>query len=308
MKLIPDSPPPFKLFGKNIFYFLNKIIKSLYFFKFILVYNTFIFISPSTILKNYKDIPILKFFRKKIVLVFCGCNERDPSFDIKNPDWICNNCKDTNKQENNLCTNLKKKKEKVRFFENYADYIIAQEDLVGFLNKKEYIWFYVFSEKPQNGNKLKKFNSPNIQIVHFPSNNLIKQSHKIIPILKKIQKAGIAEVIIKNGIWSRTKILNTLNESHILVDQFGAGYTTIGVEAFARGCVVLNRNDEWFMEKVPQSPVYKTSSKTLYEDLVYLINHRDILNSYAERSINFYKKYHTLNSLGKYYKKQLRLK
>lgn len=308
MKFLPDSPPPFKIFSKNIFYLINNyIIRIFYFIRFLLSYNVFIFISPSTILRNYKDLPILKFLKKKIVFVFCGCTERDPAFDKNNPDWICNRCKDEKWKEMFLCNDLDAKKRLVQYFEEKSNFIISQDDSSVFLKEKEPIWFYIFSPKPKTKNYLKKFKEKKIKIVHFPSNSLLKQSHIIIPILKRLEKENLAEIILKDGIWSHEKILSTLGDSHILVDQFAPGYATICVEAFSRGCVVLNRNDDWFVNEVPESPVYKTSADTLYDDLVYLIEHREVLKEYAEKSIKFYYKYHTPEVLGKFYKEKLGL-
>lgn len=308
MKFLKDSPPSFKIFGKNIFYFVNNyFLRFLYFIKMLFSYNTYIFFSPSSILRNNRDLPILEFFKKKIIFVFCGCTERDPSFDESNPDWICNRCKDKEKQEKNLCNNLNSKKELVKYFEKKSNYIISQDDSAAFLKEKKGIWFYIFTDKPKPKKYLKKYNNKKIKIAHLPSNPLLKQSHIIVPVLKRLENENKAEIILKYGIWSREKILSTLENSHILVDQFLPGYGVLGLEAMARGCIVLNRNDDWFLKNVPESPVYKTSADTLYDDLVYLIEHREVLKEYAEKFIKFYYKYHTPEVLGKFYKEKLGL-
>lgn len=308
MKFFNDSHPPFRLFGKNIFYFINNyFLRYLYFIKFFFSYNTFIFISPSSILKGNKNLPILKFFKKKIVFVFCGCTERDPSFDKDNPDWVCNKCRDVKKQKKCLCDVLNSKKKLIQYFEQMSDFIISQDDSAVFLKHTKPIWLYVFTEKPIFKKYLNKFNDVKVKIVHFPSNSLTKQSHIIVPVLKRLEKENKAEIILKDRIWPNKRILNTLCNSHILVDQFAPGYATLGIEAMARGCVVFNRNDEWFVKNVPESPVYETSADTLYNDLVYLIEHREVLKEYAEKSIKFYYKYHTPEVLGKFYKKKLEL-
>ena len=265
MKFFSNSPPPFKIFGKNPFYFINNyFLRFAYFTRMLFSYNTFIFISPSSILRDNKDLSILRFFKKKIVFVFCGCKERDPSFDKNNPDWICNRCKDEKWKKMFLCYDLNSKKKLVQYFEKKSDYIISQDDSAAYLKHKKPIWFYVFTDKPPLKNYLNKFNDDKVKIVHLPSNSLVKKSHIIVPILEKIAKENRAKIILKDGIWSYEKILSTLENSHILVDQLSPGYATLGVEAMARGCVVLNRNDKWFMKNVPESPVYKTTSDTLY--------------------------------------------
>jgi len=309
MKFFSDSPPPFKIFGKNIFAILNNyIIKTLYFIKFLFSYNTFIFISPSSILRDNKDLSILRFFKKKIVFVFCGCTERDPDFDKSNPDYICNRCKDVEKQKMCLCDNLNIKMKRVRSFEKYSDYIISQDDSASYLKYKEPIWFYLLSPEPYKDNYLKKYEDKKIRIVHFPSNPLVKQSHIIIPILKKFKDKGKIKIIIKEGIWDKEKIEKELDEAHILVNVLGTGYNKLAVEAMSRGCVVLNSVPEWFKKKVPDAPIYKISAISLESDIKILIKNCNILKEYAQKSIEFYHKFHLPHTAGKYYKEMLNLR
>jgi len=307
--LFKDSPPILTVFNKNILHIFNKYcLKILYFIRFLLTYNTFIFVSPSSILWNNYDLSILKLLKKKIIFIFTGCTERNPKFDIGNPQWICNRCLDKDKQEMNFCSNLNLKINQVTRLEKYADYIIAQDDLASFLNGDEFVWYKVFCEKPTQRDYLSKYKNKKLNIIHLPSNQLDKQTHIIAPILEKIAKNKNVEVIIKRDVWSRDEILKTLDNAHILVDQLWFGYSVLGVEAMSRGCVVLNRNDQWFMDKVPASPVYKTTEKTLYNDLVYLINNRQVLLRLASNSMKYYNKYHTPEVLGKYYKSKLELR
>lgn len=286
---------------------LNRLLRLFYFIKLALKYNTFIFLSPASILNNNLDLPILRFLNKKIIFVFTGCAERDPDFDIKNPDFICNRCQDDNWQIMFLCKQIELKKKIVRKFEKYADAIISQSDSAAFLNEKKPVWLHVICAEPPVKNYLLKFNTDKLVIAHLPSNPLVKQSHVIIPILEKIAGLKNVEVIIKDEYWDRERVLSELDRAHILVDAIGLGYGMLAVEGMSRGCVVLNSFDEWFRKNVPEAPVYKTSAGTLLDDLLYLISHKYVLKEYARKSIEFYKKYHSPESAGKYYKEKLNL-
>jgi len=302
-----DSSPPFLLFGKNLFYFANIFLRYYYLFKMIFLYNTFLFISPDTILKKNKDLPFLKFFRKKIIFAFMGCNERDPEFEKNSDDWVCNNCKDENKKIMCLCNDIPQKRSKVHKMEFYSDFILSQADCASYLQRKKAVWPYIFCEAPPQIDITEKVKDNKLKIIHFPSNSLAKQSHKIVPVLHRIQsERDDVEVVIKSGI-PHTEVLEELKTSHILIDQLGSGYGVLGLEAMLRGCVVLNRDSSWFSGIVYDSPIFYTSAKTLYNDINALLENRELLKSYLIKSTQFYKDYHSIQVLGQYYKDNLNL-
>ena len=112
---------------------------------------------------------------------------------------------------------------------------------------------------------------------------------------------------MKKNIWNRQDILNALTSSHILVDQFGTGYGVLSIESLGRGCVVIHGKVKWFKENLPEAPIYYSTSEKLYSDLIYLIENKDFLKDYAQKSIVYFKKYHSLESVGNYYKQVLTL-
>jgi hypothetical protein len=273
----------------------------------VFTYNNFLFISPESLLPNNRDLLFLRFFKKKIYFLFTGCVERDPSFDLENPNFICNRCIDHNWQKKFHCEQVEIKKKLVQNIEKYADKIIAAPDSAAFLKNKNTIWPFIATEKPLNLDYIKKYETNIFRIAHLPSNPLVKQSRFIIPVLEQIASERKAEIVIKDSIWERIRILDTLINSHIIVDSFGHLYGMLSVEAMARGCVILNSFDPWLKENVPDAPIYKTSAETLYDDLVFLINNKDVLKDYARRSIEYYHKYHSPKAVGKYYKEKLGL-
>ncbi len=286
---------------------LNRLLRFYYFIKLIFKYNTFIFLSPDSILGKNIDLPILKALRKKIVFIFTGCTERPPDFDLNNPNFICNRCIDENWKKMFFCKEIPKKKALIHKLEKYSDFILSQSDSAGYLERIKPDWLHITTPNPPKKDYLKKYDENLIKISHLPSNPLVKQSHIIIPILNKISSLKEIEVIIKDGVWEREKLLSVLDQTHVLVDAIGLGYGMLGVEGMSRGCVVLNSFDDWFKVNVPDAPIYKISAETLYDDLLYLIKNRELMKEYAVRSINFYNKYHSPEAAGKYYKEKLNL-
>jgi hypothetical protein len=294
-------------YEKSPLFGLNRILKYYYLIRNILRYNTFIFLSPESLLPKNKDLPLLKFLKKRMIFIFTGCAERDTSFQLNDPDFICNRCEDKNWQQMFLCHEIDKKRKRVEKFEMYSNYIISQPDSAAYLKEKVPIWFYVIAEPPPEKDYVSKFNKDRIVISHLPSNPLVKQTDIIVPVLKRIGIEYNVEIIIKDGIWSRENILSVLDKTHILVDALGLGYAVLAVEAMSRGCIVMNSFNEWFRVNTPEAPVFRTTAKTLYTDIVSLLNNQNIMKEYSRRSIEYYKNYHTPEVVGKFYKDKLDL-
>lgn len=297
------NPPPFRLFGKNPFYVVNIFFRIYYFIRILFTYKVFFFISPKSFLKNNIDLPVIKFFNKKIYFIFTGCIERDPEFPQADEDYICKRCMDIPLQKYCFCNNLSEKINRVQRLEKYSDFIIGQDDITSYIkNKSKLIWLYLITAYPKNKiNILKKYNQKELRIIHFPSNPLVKQSHIIIPILRRFENIENVKVIIKEGIWSREKIEKELSEAHILINALGTGYNTLPIEAMSYGCVVVNSHPDWFKKNVPDAPIYETYAKSLFEDINYLIQKREVLMNYAFSGLEYYYKYHCPKAAGNFY-------
>jgi len=308
-----DNPFNFKE-SRKLFLFenppvrgINRLLIYLHFIRILFYYNTFIFNSPRSILSRNKDLPILKFLKKKVIFIFCGCTERKIDFDNINKNYICNRCIDDLKKKSSLCFTPELKAKRIRKLENYSNYIISQSDSAGYLNKIKPVWFYVISEKPNSKNYLEKFENDVITLVHFPSNPKIKLSHIIIPVMERLEEEfSNVEIMIKSKI-PHSVVLDGLEKSHILIDALGLGYGSLAVEAMSRGCIVLTEELDWIIDAVPECPVVTTSSKRLHEDLIRLISSKQLRINIAQKSINFYYKYHSPEITGKYYKNVLDL-
>ena len=301
-------PPPFRILGKNPFWFISKILEVIYLFYSILKYDLFLFVSPNTFLKNNRDLKIINLFRKKIIMIFTGCAERDLNFAEADEDYICKRCKDTSLQKWVSCIDLIKKKARVNRLEHYSYKIIGQDDITSYVNdKSKLVWHYVIADYPNIGINLKeKYNQKVIRIVHFPSNPLVKQSHLIIPVLNKFSGRQDVNIIV-DKINSRERMEEELSKAHILVNVLGTGYGVLPAEAMSYGCVVFNSNPLWFSRHIPDAPVIPIMADTLEKTLEHFINDRSELINYAEKSVEHYYKYHSPKAAGNYLKTALGL-
>ena len=302
------NKPPFKIFGKNIFFSVNQyLLKPLYFLYALIKYDIFLFIKPTTFFRNHSDLKILKFFNKKVGVFFCGCADRDINFD-SDPEYICNTCTDIAKQNKFFCNKVDQKVTEVNFFERYADYIFGPPDTVSYVIDKNKVHKYVI---PGMAIKIKaedkNFNG-RLRISHLPSNPLLKGTHIIEPVLIKLAKEEDIDIVIKKEMWARERITDELKNSHIVIDSL-AGYIfgTLSLEAIQYGCVVLNAYPDWIASNYDIPPVVKVTGDTLYSILKELNSNRELLKQYSEQSQEAYNRFFTYVAAGKHYKEVLSL-
>jgi len=303
------QPPPFRIFGKNPFWLFSELLASAYLLYSILRYDYFFFVTESTFLSNNKDLKIIRLFKKRVIMMFTGCTVRDVNFGEADEDYVCKKCLFTAQQIWCLCNDTKRKKKLVNRLERLSDKIFGQDDLTGYVDdKSKLLWFYIISDYPKNKvNLSEKYNQKEIRIIHFPSNPLVKQSHIIIPILNKFNNHKDVKIIIKDAIWGRERVEEEISKAHILVNQLGFGYNTLPVEAMSYGCVVFNSHPLWFKRNVPDAPIVHITAETLEHTLEHFLNNRTELREYAEKSIEYYFKYHSPKAAGNYYRKVLEI-
>jgi glycosyltransferase involved in cell wall biosynthesis len=106
---------------------------------------------------------------------------------------------------------------------------------------------------------------------------------------------------------NHSEIDNLLKNTHILIDQFSVGHGLLGVEGMANGCVVICRTSKWFKEDFPEVPIVSCEPEELVDTLIDLIKNREKMLSIALKSFEYYKKFHTPEVVGNYYKKTLNL-
>lgn len=273
-------------------------------------YKVFIFISHETFFKNNKDLCILSFFKKKIAFLFVGCPERDPEDIINQTDGgYCSFCDDIGKQKFLRCYNGNNKKRKIEFISNYSDIIFSHRDTTSFVMDKSKVrrFFCISDIKLSEEDIYAKFKTlDEITISHFPSNNILKGTNWVTHAIYNLKEQGYKFRFIIERV-QHSEIEELLKSTHILIDQFSVGHGLLGVEGMASGCVVICRTAKWFREDFPELPVVSCEPEELMDVLIDLISDREKMLEIALKSYEYYKKYHTPEVVGKYYKKTLGL-
>ena len=110
---------------------LRKFQKIILLLKLLMKYDYFMFIGPFTLLKNYSDIKLFKFFGKKTMILFTGCDVRIPE-EVEKYKWnTCSNCPVEYKQFVNCDIEIKKRN--IRTIEGIFDIVTAPFEANGYL-------------------------------------------------------------------------------------------------------------------------------------------------------------------------------
>lgn len=272
-------------------------------------YDTYIFISHETFFAKNKDLKILKLLKRKIAFLYMGCPERDPSDIINQTDrGICSFCRDEKMQKHLFCyQDLKRRK--IEFISHYADIIYAQRDTSSFVKDKEKIKevFLLTDFSIEQVEIQEKFsNIKELLITHIPSNNLLKGTAFVLKAIEELQARGSKFKYFSKSI-DHEEVKDLLKKTHILIDQFSAGHGLLSIEGMASGCVVICRTAKWFKEDYPEIPVVSCEPEELTSVLSNLISNKDNMLSIANKSYEYYLKFHTGEKVGEYYKKTLEL-
>ena len=189
---------------------------------------------------------ILKQFKRKIILMYCGSEIRSPLLSINYTNSIgVDNF--NNYLENNHFQDIKVKEE-ARLADKYADLIFSQKvDQISYLKKEVYDFPYMFSYSNFSFNIEKfDFKTP-IVLVHAPSSPIIKGTQLVRAAIKKLKLLGYEFEYIELINKSNKEVKNVLKRSHIVLNQFygyGDGIGLLGVEAMANmNCLMMSVAD-----------------------------------------------------------------
>jgi len=200
-------------------YFLHyfaKVMRFLLFLWAIISFDVFIFVSHSTFFGNKMDLPILKFFRKKIIFVFLGSDARPPyinGFKIaqigkSNIEWYI---RSTRQKKQNLC-----------FVEKYSDHIINIPS-INYFHEMPFINFFAIGfPKSISTNFLSNSNyssGKTIKILHSPSNLQGKGTDIIREIIIKMQNKGYGIEFVELTNQPNAVVLESLLSCDFVVDQ-----------------------------------------------------------------------------------------
>lgn len=214
---------------KNVLFSLSKFMLFLWvLFKFDVIIYSF-----NSSFFSYKELPILKFFNKKIIYVYLGSDSRPPYFNGKvivpylikkilngsMPPYF--NGKEINLNEINQIYNMSKKvNETIKKIEKYADYIIDYPTQAHF-HERDFIMGLIlgFPKDFKNKEEIIEEEKTKIRILHSPSSPIIKGTFEIEESISNLKKKGYEIDYIKILNKSNAEVIEEIKQCDFIVDQ-----------------------------------------------------------------------------------------
>ena len=201
---------------------------------------------------------------------------------------------------------------KIDLWTKNADHIIGGCEWVDYMYHWDTLMLAHFSidiNKFNYKNKFKKEKSKSeLNILHAPNHKNIKGTFFLIKAVKNLKKEGFKINLKLVEKKSNSEILNLINESDIIADQFVIGwYAMFAIEAMASSKPVLCflRQDlidlftyKELIEK-NEIPIINTNIFDLEEKIKWCYQNKDKLNDIGLKGYSFVKKYHSLEAIGK---------
>lgn len=150
------------------------------------------------------------------------------------------------------------------------------------------------------------FTSPQLKVVHIPSNPLVKGTAEILDAMLRLEQAGIIEYTQIVGV-SHEQMPEIYGNCDIVLDQFRLGdYGVAACEAMAAGRIVVSHVSDQAREVVKQQtgielPIVEANIDNLESVLLEISAHRDLYRKHASLGPAFVNAIHN----GQYSRKVL---
>ncbi|MFO8001353.1 MAG: glycosyltransferase family 1 protein [Marinilabilia sp.] len=279
---------------------VNAFLRFLFFMSVIFRYDLFYFISPVTFFDGHHDLFWLRLMGKKIAFFFPGCAEKDPHDELNTMKYSdCWYCRDEKKQAFCLCLTPSLKKNRIQTFEKYADYIFSRPNTSGYLkNPERALPMWLMADPPGHEIAVERFNDLSVvRIMHFPSHRDLKGTRYVESAIPELRKDFDLEYLSRR--MSNREVLDNLERSHILIDQFTHTFGLLAVEGMSRGCVVICRMEDWARECYPGIPLVSCNPEELETTIRHLLENPGKMKEIAQKSIAWYHQNATPEVVGK---------
>lgn len=264
---------------------LRFIILTIELIKSLIKNDYYIFLYGKSFWPGNYDLALLKFFNKKIMTIFLGCEIRQRE-EIQKLNRLydpCRNC--------SIICEHKVKNHIARMFEKYSDIIVCQPEYDQLLTKcYEYAWVPIDTTEWKTN---VKSTNTTLKIMHAPSNSQKKGTEYILEAIDKLKKEGYDFEFFLAQNLSNQELKTHLIEADIIVDQIMIGwYGKLAVESMSLGKPVICWIDETLGQSVPNLPIISANPTTIYDKLKYLLDNRILLPEIGQKSRAFVENNH----------------
>lgn len=283
------------LYKKNIilskFFYLSHVLLRLPLLVWALIrHNVFIFSYNSSFLGLY-DLPILKFFNKKIIYCYFGADGRSPYI---NGNYILEKI-----DLDDVYELTKDKYNKHKKIEKYADYIISDYNYSQFFTAQVIDFLYIgipvdFETLQLDTNSLESENSLKINIVHAPSSKKVKGSEYFSKIIQELKSEGFEINYIELTNVPNRVVLENLVKCDFVLDELysDAPMAGLATEAayFGKASVIGGyANFDSRIDEVPPSMYVEPSE--IKGAIIKLINDKEFRIELGNKAKQYVKNY-----------------
>lgn len=279
---------------KYLFLLLIGAIHSILLLHSIPKYEVFIFSYGKSFLLGY-DLPLLKFFHKKIIFVFMGSDSRPPYID----GCIMGPGKEISLKE---CVDLSQAmKRRITRLEKYA-HVLIDNPAAGHFHERRFIQGLIMGipfkmNNSSAGSLVTGESHPNpgvVRLLHSPSDPIAKGTGLIRSAVSRLESEGFSinyrEIINQ----PHERVLQALSESDLIIDQCFSDtpMAMLATEAawFGKPSLVGSYYSEMIHEDTPERyipPSYFCHPDELGESLRFLIQDKEYRLDLGRRAKNY---------------------
>jgi glycosyltransferase involved in cell wall biosynthesis len=262
-----------------------------FFTKLLLNYRYFIFLQSNwTLLNNYLDVKLLRFFGKKCAVILTGCDARVPSAVIKYKWNVCENC--TDKVKKSVGCNIPWKEKNISRLPDIFNIVFSPMECSGLLRNN---YYDILFPRPLRFFKpsYPAFENLKITIVHAPTNVVKKGTKFIRNVIQELGREYDNFEYIELQDLPPEKLYDIIRSCDLVIDQMLVGfYGLMAVESMALGkpVVVYIHPDKW--DQMKDAPIYNANPANLRNVLKEILQNPKQLYERGIASRKYVEKYH----------------
>jgi glycosyltransferase involved in cell wall biosynthesis len=249
-------------------------------------------------LPGFKDIKIFRFWGKKTMVIFTGCDIRLPG-KVEKYKWNpCRECTDIYK--NFVGCVLETKPDKIKNIEDKFDIIISADEAAGSLSRE-----YTPTLFPVDIERF-KYTGTNpgkkLRILHAPSHPEYKGTKYVIQAIEKLKTEFDFDFSIIRDVKAEV-LYKEIEKADLIIDQMLVGfYGLFSIESMAMGKPVICYIRQDIADYLPaDTPVINADPDTLFEVLKDILKAPEKLNNIGKISREYVEKYHDAKVIAKQY-------
>lgn len=246
---------------------MRPILRLVYFIKCFFAYDVFHFHFGQSLLHFNLDLPILKFFRKKVVMHYWGS-------DVIQTDLARQYTLFTEEVFQKVypeVDNEKRRKKLAWIARHVGCAIVGDYSLLPYAPQSKVVRQTInLDNLPFVGCDFK--NHQKLRIIHAPSKRLIKGTKYILETIQQLKKAGYKFEFVLVEKKSNQEALAIYKTADIVIDEIMQGpYGILAIECMALGKPVICRRDEKLEKYYKNLPIINANRTNLQESLIKLI-------------------------------------